>query len=58
MKRQLALDAPTNRASWRRLRGQYGLAAGIQVTIYDPDRDPDGAAGRRLAGWLVDLLSP
>ena len=33
------------------------LAAGMQVTIYDPDRDPDGAAGRQLADWLVDLFS-
>lgn len=34
-----------------------GLAAGMQVTIYDPDRDQDGAAGQQLADWLVGLLS-
>jgi arginase len=33
------------------------LAVGMQVTIYDPDRDPDGAAGRQLAAWLVALFS-
>jgi arginase len=33
------------------------LAAGMQVTIYDPDRDPGGRAGRLLAAWLVQLFS-
>lgn len=31
-------------------------AAGLQVTIYDPDRDPDGSIGRRLVDFLVDVL--
>ena len=35
-----------------------GLAAGMQVTIYDPDRDADGSAGQRLAAWLVELFLP
>ena len=34
-----------------------GRVAGMQVTIYDPDLDPDGVAGRALADWLVDFLS-
>ena len=29
---------------------------GMDVTIYDPNRDPDGAAGRALADGLVSLL--
>jgi arginase len=33
------------------------LAAGMQVTIYDPDRDPDGSAGRRLASWIAALFA-
>lgn len=33
------------------------FAAGMQVTIYDPDRDPEGIAGEQLAGWLVKLLT-
>jgi arginase len=28
------------------------LVRGLEVTIYDPDRDPDGSAGRTLAGLL------
>lgn len=30
---------------------------GMQVTIYDPDRDVEGAAGARLVDWLVELLA-
>ena len=30
---------------------------GIDVTIYDPDRDPDGQAGRALVDGLVRLLA-
>lgn len=33
-----------------------GLVVGMDVTIYDPDRDADGAAGRRLVDGLVRLL--
>lgn len=29
---------------------------GIQVTIYDPERDPSGAAGRKLVGCLAAAL--
>lgn len=36
---------------------ESGHAAGMQVTIYDPDRDPDGKVGRQLAAWLVQLFS-
>jgi arginase len=34
-----------------------GRVTGMQVTIYDPDRDPDGVAGAGLVGWLVDVLT-
>jgi len=33
-----------------------GLVVGMNVTIYDPERDPDGGAGRALADGLVRLL--
>jgi arginase len=33
-----------------------GNAAGMQVTIYDPDRDPEGAAGALLVNLLVRAL--
>jgi arginase len=33
-----------------------GKAVGIEVTIYDPDLDQDGAAGRVLADLLVEAL--
>jgi arginase len=29
------------------------LCAGLQVTIYDPERDPDGTIGRRFADAIV-----
>jgi len=34
-----------------------GRVAGMQVTIYDPDRDAGGLAGSRLVDWLVNLLA-
>lgn len=34
-----------------------GNSVGLQVTIYDPDRDPGLAAGRRLAGLLRAVLA-
>jgi arginase len=33
-----------------------GAAAGLQVTIFDPDLDPDGTAARRLAHALADAF--
>lgn len=33
-----------------------GRVVGMDVTIYDPDRDPDGSAGRSLVDGLVRLL--
>ena len=33
-------------------------AAGLDLTIYDPDLDPEFSAGRRLADMLVDVLAP
>jgi arginase len=33
-----------------------GRVAGMQVTIYDPDLDPGGTAGRALVDFLVRLL--
>ncbi|MDT8305625.1 MAG: arginase family protein [Anaerolineae bacterium] len=32
------------------------LATGMQVTIYDPDRDPGGTVGERLTSWLTGLF--
>lgn len=32
------------------------LVRGLEVTIYDPERDPDGSAGRLLMELLVDAL--
>ncbi len=32
-------------------------AAGIQFTIYDPDRDPDGSIGQQLADFMADVLN-
>jgi arginase len=34
-----------------------GLVVGMNVTIYDPERDPDGSAGRALVDGLVRLLA-
>ena len=34
-----------------------GRVAGMQLTIYDPDRDVGGDAGARLVDWLVELLA-
>ncbi len=34
-----------------------GMAIGIEVTVYNPDLDKDGEAGRRLADVLADALS-
>jgi len=34
-----------------------GLVVGMNVTIYDPDRDPDGRAGRALVDGVVRLLA-
>jgi arginase len=31
--------------------------AGIEMTIFDPDRDPDGEIGRRFTNWIVDVLN-
>ena len=36
---------------------ETGRVTGMQVTIYDPDRDVDGVAGARLVEWLVELLN-
>jgi arginase len=35
-----------------------GHAVGLEVTIYNPALDNDGAAGRMLTKVLVDALSP
>lgn len=32
-------------------------AAGMDLTIYDPDRDPRGEIGRGLTDWLVKVLT-
>lgn len=37
---------------------ETGPVVGMDVTIYDPDRDPDGSAGRALVDGLVRLLQP
>ena len=36
----------------------HPLVRGLEVTIYDPDRDADGSAARTLADLLVDALAP
>jgi arginase len=39
---------------------RHDRATGIQLTIYDPDADPDGSAGRALAGAVgttLDILA-
>ena len=33
-----------------------GKAVGLEVTIYNPDLDKDGAAGRALADLLAEAL--
>ena len=35
-----------------------GRAVGMEVTIYNPAMDTDGAAGRALADALADVLAP
>ncbi len=35
-----------------------GLVTGFQLTIYDPDLDPDRTIGKRLVDELVDLFQP
>lgn len=48
--------------SWAELAGLIGpvlrspLAIGMEVTIFDPELDPDGRVGARLAAALVGLL--
>jgi arginase len=41
-----------------RMAMESGRAVGIEVTIYNPDLDEDGAAGRALTDLLVEALSP
>ena len=36
----------------------HPLVCGLEVTIYDPDRDPDGHAARLLVDLLADALAP
>lgn len=31
-------------------------ALGLQITIYDPSRDPDRSAGKALVAWLAEVL--
>lgn len=33
-------------------------ALGLQVTIYDPSRDPGHVAGKALIEWLAEILAP
>ena len=60
-----AVDSPEpdglSRAEAAELLGAlaaHPLACGLQVTIYDPDRDEDGSAARLLVGVLADALAP
>jgi len=41
-----------------RLALASGKSVGMEVTIYNPALDPDGAAGRALTDLLVDALAP
>ena len=34
------------------------LAFGVEFTIYDPDRDPEGSVGRAFTAALVEALRP
>lgn len=58
-----AVDSPqADGLSWEELTELLrialdGKALGMQVTIYDPDRDPGLAAGQRLVDALVTALS-
>ena len=59
-----AVDSPQpDGLSYRELRTllapllQSGLALGLEVTIYDPDRDPSGRAGAALAAFLRGALA-
>jgi len=36
----------------------HPLVRGLELTIYDPDRDADGSAARLLVGVLADALAP
>ena len=36
----------------------HGGARGIELSIYDPDLDPEGSAGDRLVDCLVRSFSP
>ncbi|HMB89485.1 MAG TPA: arginase family protein [Rhodothermales bacterium] len=31
-------------------------AAGVELTIFDPDKDPDGEMGRQFVDWVVEVL--
>jgi arginase family enzyme len=33
-------------------------AIGVEFTIYDPDRDPEGSVGRAFTAALVEALRP
>jgi arginase len=33
-------------------------ALGVELTIYDPDRDPEGSVGRAFTAALVEALRP
>ena len=51
--------AGSRSTSWRTLlRRLRRGAVGVQVTIFDPDKDPDGSAARALTDCLVSALAP
>jgi arginase len=58
-----AVDSPqSDGLSWQEAEimlrtALEGKAVGLQVTIYDPTRDPGLAAGRRLAALIASVLS-
>lgn len=57
-----AVDSPqADGFSWREMEQIFQVAkpfdaTGMQVTIYDPERDPDRKAGKALADLLVSAL--
>ena len=60
-----AVDSPEpdglSRAELTALLGPmvaHPLVVGLEVTIYDPDRDPDGSSARLLVDLLGDALAP
>ena len=60
-----AVDSPQPDGLWVREAADAlkvvmdsGRVVGLDVTIYDPDRDPDGQAGRHLLRLIAEVCGP